>query len=283
MIDDENRRYLIKKKEEIITNCPLCHGKKPYCKCTYDFRVEINKATANIPIAYRDFTLNDLTHPQLTTQKKQIASFLETVGTSNQEDLLITGGPGLAKSAVACLILIKTLQLGKKAFYYPSLRSVMDVCLEDFRGESKSRSLEFFKTADTIVIDGLGYGFIRERSNGTDIVLEHLERRRLLNKHVVFVSSVPVEEIAGGERPLIDLIKPYIINFKGFNYVTEVLENVDEKKAKEVKKLSVRSIKRKGPEVKADGTPMSPYEIALKNQPAKKPTKKAKTKRRKRK
>lgn len=270
MIDDENKRYLLKKRFEIINECPLCHGTKPYCKCAYDFRVEINKASSNIPIAYRDFSLDKLTHPQLTQQKKDIEEFLTTVGTGEQRDLLITGGPGLAKSAVACLILIKLLQQNKKAYYFPSLRAVMDACLSNYRGESPTETFEKFEAAHTIVIDGLGYGFIRDRSNGTDIVLEHLERRRLLGKHVVFVSSVERCDLAGGERTLIDLLNPYVINFKGFNYISEVLEKVDKENAKRVTKLSTKSVaetkKQKINTVKEDNTFMSPYEIALKQQ-----------------
>ena len=271
MIDNENKLYLLRKKEEIITNCPLCHGTKPYCQCTYAFRVEINKATANIPIAYRDFNLSMLTHPQLQRQKAQIAEFLAKVGTKQQQDLLITGGPGLAKSAVACLILTRVLEQGKRAYYFPSLRAAIDACMKDFKAESDVSAYIPFKVASTIVIDGLGYGFIRERSNATDIVLDHLERRKILGKHVVFVSSVPVAELSGGEKTIIDLISPKVINFAGFNYVTEVLEKADTKKATAVKKLSAKATKesKKKEENKAfldeNGNPLSPYQISLLN------------------
>ena len=280
MLDDENKRYLIKKRDEIIKNCPICHGTVPYCKCTYEFRVEINKATSNIPIVYRDFTIDQLTHPQLYKQKQEVINFLQTVGTPAQRDLIITGGPGLAKSAVACLILIKLLQQNKKVYYFPSLRSVMDACLSEYKGDSENDIFSKFESAHTIVIDGLGYGFIRERSNGTDIVLEHLERRRLSGKHVVFVSSVSVDDLAGGERTFIDLLQPKVIDFKGFNYVKEVLEKVDTKKATAVKKVSVRNIRRKKDVLREDGTLMSPLELALKaKQSKKKPTTRKKGKR----
>lgn len=265
MIDNENRLYLLRKREEIITNCPLCHGTKPYCKCTYDFRVEIHKASANIPIAYRDFSLDKLTHPQLKVQKEQIAEFLTTVGTKEQTDLLITGGPGLAKSAVACVILSKVLQLGKRAYYFPSLRAAIDACMKDFRAEADASAYIPFKVADTIVIDGLGYGFIRERSNATDIILDHLERRKIMGKHVVFVSSVPVEELSGGEKTVIDLTRPRVINFKGFNYVKEVLEKATTKKTQPTKPATKTKKKAKNDFLDENGNPLSPYEISLLN------------------
>jgi DNA replication protein DnaC len=264
MIDNENKQYLLRKKEEIITNCPLCHGTKPYCKCAYDFRVEIHKASSNIPIAYRDFSLDQLTHPELQKQKVKIAEFLTKVGTKEQTDLLITGGPGLAKSAVACLILSQVLKQGKRAYYFPSLRAAIDACMKDFRAEVDASAYIPFKVADTIVIDGLGYGFIRERSNATDIVLDHLERRKILGKHVVFVSSVPVEELSGGEKTIIDLLSPTVINFKGFNYVKEVLEKADTNKATAAKKASTRSRKTINKAfLDENGNPLSPYEISL--------------------
>lgn len=265
MIDNENRLYLLRKREEIITNCPLCHGTKPYCKCTYDFRVEIHKASANIPIAYRDFSLDKLTHPQLKVQKEQIAEFLTTVGTKDQTDLLITGGPGLAKSAVACVILSKVLQLGKRAYYFPSLRAAIDACMKDFRAEADASAYIPFKVADTIVIDGLGYGFIRERSNATDIILDHLERRKIMGRHVVFVSSVPVEELSGGEKTVIDLTRPRVINFKGFNYVKEVLEKATTKKTQPTKPAKKTKKKATNDFLDENGNPLSPYEISLLN------------------
>lgn len=274
MIDNENKLYLIRKKEEIIKNCPICHGTKPYCKCTYDFRVEIHKASANIPIAYRDFSLDKLTHPQLQTQKAQIADFLQKTGTKDQTDLLITGGPGLAKSAVACLILTKVLQCGKRAYYYPSLRAAIDACMKDFKAEADMSAYIPFKVADTIVIDGLGYGFIRERSNATDIVLDHLERRKIMGKHVVFVSSVPVTELSGGEKTIIDLLNPKVINFKGFNYVTEVLDKVSKQQSNKTKTSVQKPKVIKQKFLDENGNPLSPYEISLLNEEKEKKGKK---------
>lgn len=238
VLDNENIRYLEAKKHQIIHNCPICHGTKPFCQCSYEFRVEIRKATANIPLAYREFTIDQLTHPQLVEQKKQIEKYLETVGTKEQRDLLITGGPGLAKSAVACCILTKLLRMGKQAYYFSSIRSVIDAVFKELRGNTSDADYKAIKNADTIVVDGFGYGYTKDTNNATDAVLEQLSRRCIFGKHIVIVSAVEQRELMGCEAEIVNSLRPVVIDFHGFNFVKEVIAKADAKKAQEVTKLS---------------------------------------------
>ena len=238
MLTNEDLTYLQQKRREIIENCPICHGTKAFCSCAYTFRLEIHKATAQIPIIYRDFTLDKLIHPQLQKQKKQLEEYMLTVGKPNQTDLLITGGPGLAKTAVACAILTKALSLGKQAFYIPSLRAASEALFADVYKQNESAMSRAVKNADTIVLDGLGYGFVKERNNLIDLLFEHLNRRKASNKHVVLISGVPERSLGGAEKDLIELVRPLIVDFAGFNFVTEVLEKADPQKAAKVKKSS---------------------------------------------
>lgn len=225
MLEKEDIIYLAQKKHDLVDNCPICHGTQPFCKCTYAFRLEINRASSRIPIEFRDFTLDKLTHPQLVKQKKEIETYLDNMTHGITPNLLLEGGPGLAKSAVACLILSKFLEKGDKVFYYPSLRSLGYALIEKMKDPtSMDPAIVALNQAKAIVIDGIGYGFIREQSNFMDMVSEYIDRRNLQKKVTIFVSGTRFAALGASEATVIRIAKPKIITFGGFNYVTEVLD-----------------------------------------------------------
>lgn len=225
MLEKEDIIYLAQKKHDLVDNCPLCHGTQPFCKCNYAFRLEINKASSQIPIEFRDFTLDKLTHPQLNKQKKAIQLYLDNLTKGVHPNLLLEGGPGLAKSAVACLILSKFLEKGEKVFYYPSLRSLGYTLINKMKdANSTDPAVVALSQAKAIVVDGVGYGFIREQSNVMDMIGEYVERRNLQKKVTIFVSGMSLSALGTSEATVVRIARPQIITFGGFNYVTEVLE-----------------------------------------------------------
>ena len=244
MLDNDNVKYLLKKREEIINNCPKCHGTKPFCECSYKFRLEIRKASANIPIMYRDFTLDKLTHPQLQTQKNEIARFVKNALDGHQTDLIISGATGLAKSSIGCYILTELLRIGKTGLYFPSIRSVMDFLASKLKDNTQEKDTNLC-AYDTIIIDGIGYGFIRERTQMFDYLLDQLHVRKTYNKHTILISGVPKQQLDGADKDLIQVFNPVEIALSGFDYVKEVIEAANPEKAKKIKKLSGLSERQK--------------------------------------
>ena len=259
MLEKEDLIYLAQKKHELIDNCPICHGTQPFCKCNYAFRIEINKASSRIPIEFRDFTMDKLTHPQLTKQKKEIQLYLDNVEKGVYSNLLLEGGPGLAKSAVACCILNKFLEKGEIVFYYPSLRSLSDALIAQMKdNNSMDSQVVALNHAKAIVIDGVGYGFIREKSNAMDMVCEYIERRNLQKKVTIMVSGVSHKSLGECEADIVNIARPKIITFGGFNYVTEVLD-----KAPKIRKTRVSKKKSENHEINIDKSPLERYNESI--------------------
>lgn len=252
MLDKQELEYLAVKRREIIDNCPECHGTKPFCNCAYRFRLEINKASANIPVEYRTFTMDKLTHPELQQQKKAVEKYIDSLKAGPYQNLLITGGKGLAKSACACAILTHALMLGKKAFYFSSLRGLMSALYKENKEPfSTDSDVVALKRSDVIVIDGFGYGFIRERSAMTELAMDYVNQRMLHKKHTIFVSGVPLAELGECEADIIKSTGAKTIDFKGFNFVEHVLAKVNPVKKVEVQPSPVELAKRAAEEAAA--------------------------------
>lgn len=225
MINKADIQYLERKRREIIDNCPVCHGKSPFCRCNYAFKDEIGKASAGIPIPYRDFTLAKLVHPQLVAQKRALETFLSEMDTRTYHSAIIAGGEGLGKTAVACAMLMKMISLREKCYYYPTLRSYIVAVMDASLGKNyEDPAVIAAKSATGIVIDGLGYGFPQEQNASTDMAYAKLVQRFNYGYPTFFVSGVPMQMLGPCEQMLVRAVHPIVFDFKGFNYVKEVLE-----------------------------------------------------------
>lgn len=231
MLTKQDHLYLEKKKKEIIDSCPICHGRKPFCSCSYSFQLEYAKIKAGIPEKYRDFKIDMLVHPQLTKQKADVENILKDISIGNfSYSVLISGTKGLAKSSVAACILCEALKAKKTAFYYQTVYDLKNCALKGWNKETKNDyDYIMLSEADIIAIDGLGLGTVL-KENAVQEVLDVLKRRMLLGKQVVFVSTVESKRLIGFEKDIVDIFSPKEIKFSGFDYVKNVLNKV--KKAK---------------------------------------------------
>lgn len=236
---NEDIIYIKKMRDKIVYNCPKCHGTQPFCSCSYDFRLEIRKASANIPIIYRSFRLDDLRHPQLTKQKEAVKRYMDNMCEYKQPDLLISGGRGLGKSSVAACLLDRAMRLSKTVYFFATVKQAVDASFRPNKSDDEELQADnkALRNADVIVIDGFGSGFIREMNSAFESLRSILEMRRLNNKRTIFVSSKSLKELDGAEKDLLNYINPAEIFFEGFDYKKEVLQDYPEKE-KQTKKAN---------------------------------------------
>lgn len=231
MINKQDRLYLEKRKRELIDSCPICKGRRAYCSCSYAFQFEFKKIKAAIPEQYRLFTIDDLVHPQLTKQKKELIEytklFSEDIAVPN---LIISGTKGLAKSSVAAWILMEAMKHKKTGYYFSTVTSVRDAITKAWDKDTKNdEDCVAASSADVIVVDGLGLG-VDVPANVANALAETLRSRAIFNKTTIFVSSVDSDHLTGYEYDIVHTSPIRDIKFSGFDYVKSVVNKAKAKK-----------------------------------------------------
>ena len=228
-----DRAYLIRRRVEIMDNCPLCHGRKPFCKCAYAFQFEYAKIRANIPIALRTFTLPDYTHPQLQKQKKAIMEYIDGFKTQVINDnLYLYGSKGTGKSAMAAWILEEAMRTRRTGYFFHTLYAAKEAATKLWdRIDRTADDCKALKTADVIVIDKIGEG-IGISGPAFEELREVLRARTESGKVTIFVGSTKTDNLVGNEKDLIEVCNCREIQFRGFDYKEEVLKEAEAKKGK---------------------------------------------------
>lgn len=220
---DEN--YLLEFRKNSVYTCPKCQGRNSSCECWRGLELEIKKVKAGIPIRYRNFKLEDITHPNLTKIKDRLISYSDNIQEHrrNGVSLYLHGSSGLAKTASACSILIKALSVGYEARYFDSPKACIDGIMSDWGSNSKTTQ-SHISGYDFIAIDNMGTGV-----SGT--AAQETLRRAIFERFnnmlpIIYISSFPKDELKDiTEIHMVDKFNQnlYELNFKGFDYVKNVL------------------------------------------------------------
>ncbi len=228
-LSNTDRTYLENYKKHVVYKCPKCKGKNSFCDCWRNFNYELSKATANIPIKYRRYTLADFTHPQLKKQKETVTNYINSIedmrfhGTS----LYLYGDKGTAKTMSAILILMAALQHIYKCRYFESFRACIEFLKEEWGDDLKEGTdtlKQVLSDYDFIVIDNVGSEVLPNNSTTTGLVKNLLIHRSNSLLPTIFVSPVAAEKLTdANERAIVEMFADGLhLNFKGFDYQKEI-------------------------------------------------------------
>lgn len=233
MLREIDRHYLEQYKEKYVMNCPICHGTFPGCTCWANFKLEIAKVSAGIPIKFRQFKLKQLTHPQLVKQKELIKNYIKNLNQNrgNGNSLYIYGTKGTAKSMCASIIIMNALKHNFKAYYFDSMKTISEMLKQDWHNDEETLS-NIITTYDFIVVDNLDLEDVPNQNVLATIKsLFYIRANNLLP--TIFVSSVPISKLALPlDGAIIEYFTPVLtdIYFNGFDYAEAVLKKVRGKK-----------------------------------------------------
>jgi DNA replication protein DnaC len=226
-----DRLYLEQRHTDIIKNCKKCHGRSSKCTCAFEYRVEINKITSGIPLKYREFSVDMLTHPQIRKPKQEFIQYLATVGTGNAQNLFIYGSSGMAKSSCACAVLTEALRKNKSAYYFMSPRIAVNALTTGIWDREQNKEYSALIQSDYIAIDNIG-AIKLDDNKATELFIETMQNRAASGRYTIFISDTELRFLPKTEQDIVTKCNPTQIRLVGFDYNVEVLEKVKAKKSK---------------------------------------------------
>jgi DNA replication protein DnaC len=168
MLSSVDLTYLQQRKQELVLSCTLCKGSGAYCSCQEKFALEIKMAQANIPIKYRQLTLDHVTAPAIKPAKDIIISYIEGLAENRKKGnglFLWSETKGTAKSTLACIILTEALRRGYSA-YFSDLDECIRLTTGSWGNNDKRRTLEkHILETDFLVLDDVGGKEVKTRSS----------------------------------------------------------------------------------------------------------------------
>lgn len=190
MLSERDRTYLLKLRKKIIDKCTKCSGQDHRCSCLDDYRLEFKKVKANIAPKFRNFTFDQITHPQTIEVRKRIKNYIDRLeeNIESGQGAFLYGSTGLAKTSIASIILMEGLKLGHSGYIL-----TLDQCIDLYAGgwkdeEQKRRYSELVLGVDILVIDEVG----NEARTNTNLVascFNDILRRRSSELQTTIITS----------------------------------------------------------------------------------------------
>lgn len=205
MLSPNDLAYLTRKREEIINNCPKCHGRTAFCECQYKFQFEYTKIRANIPIPMRDFQMTEITHPRLQTIKSYAGKFVDIykVGKQALPNLIISGGDERAIFGLATFILTEILRMKRSGYFFPSMFDAKTAAAKNWSPkEKKDIDCVALNTYDVIVLAGFGTG-TQNTSAAYEELREVVKTRGANGLLTIFVSRQSFSNLPESEKAII--------------------------------------------------------------------------------
>lgn len=226
MLTKVDEAYLNHYLEKNVKNCPICHSLNPSCVCWQNYKLEISKISANIPVKFRSFKLKQLTHPQLQKQKETIKQYIIGLQENrfNGKSLYIYGTKGTAKTMCASIIIMNALKQGFKAFYFNSMKNIVEMLKQDWNADTSKLST-ILTEYDYIAIDNIGVDPI-SNPNIVEAVSSLFSARANNLLPTIFVSPSSVSKIGSPlDASVIEIFKPVLqdLYFNGFDYQEEII------------------------------------------------------------
>lgn len=223
MLTERDRKNLLKLKKKIVEDCPKCHGTDYQCVCLDIFRLEFKKVKANIPLKYRSMTFDQITHPQTVEVRSRIADYIASLETQLEDGkgLYLYGSTGLAKTGIACIVLIEAIRK-QRSGYFLTLDALVDLYAGGWKDEKlKEQYQDVVLGTDILVIDEVG-NESKTNNNLVSMCFNDVLRRRFGNLQTTIITSnlffKKVKDVYGEEvySILNECTTPY--EFKGIDY-----------------------------------------------------------------
>lgn len=226
MLTEFEKTYLQHYLEKNVKTCPICQGQNPSCVCWKNYKLEIAKISANIPVKFRSFKLKQLTHPQLQKQKEIIKQYIIDLQENrfNGKSLYIYGTKGTAKTMCASIVIMNALKRGFRAYYFSSMKAIAEMLKQDWGNDSNT--LETILTEyDYIAIDNIGIDTITN-PNIIEAIKSIFTTRANNLLPIIFVSPSSVSKIGSPlDASVVEVFKPVLqdLYFNGFDYQEEII------------------------------------------------------------
>jgi DNA replication protein DnaC len=225
LISPADKNYLDNYKKSFVYTCE-CKGEDVNHKCWKNFRLELKKAKANIPIKYRNSDFSKIKHPQVQGAKEKVIKYCSNIKIARDEGfgLYLWGSTGLAKTTFGCLVLTEALKHGYTAQYYASLSHCVDSVIQAWKEEEQASF-----NIDFILIDNIGTEY-KPANRLAETTFDKVFRERSNNLlPIILTSNFSRKEIGsvyGGQ--LVSLFDEHLIDveFKGADYRTNVMKKV---------------------------------------------------------
>ncbi len=190
MLSERDKKYLLKLRKEVVEGCVRCRGVDHKCPCLDKFRLEFKKVKANVPLKYRNFAFDQITHPQTADVREKIAEYLSALPSHLEagKGLFLFGSTGLAKTGIACAALIEALRL-QRSGYFLTLDALVDLYAGGWKDEDKKiQYQELVLDTDVLVIDEVG-NEAKTNINLVSMCFNDVLRRRFNNLQTTIITS----------------------------------------------------------------------------------------------
>lgn len=190
MLTPRDKTFLLKLKEQIVSNCKKCRGQDFRCSCLDTFRLEFKKVKANIAPKYRSMTLDDITHPQTTAVRSRIREYIENMDEHLEKGtgVFLFGSTGLAKTGIASILLMEALKRRRTGYF-----TTLDQCVNLYAGGWKDEKIkeqyqDVILDTDVLVLDEVG-NEARTNTNLVGSCFNDVIRRRANNLQTTIITS----------------------------------------------------------------------------------------------
>jgi len=168
MLGENDRKYLQQVKQQIVFGCNVCHGSGVDCPCQELYAMEIRKAQAEIPIKYRNFTLETINSPVARPARDKVEKYIHSLAEKRKTGdglFLWSESKGTAKTAFGCILLLQALEKGYST-YFTTLGKCVDRTAEGWYDDVKKEEFkQHILETDFLLIDDIGGGEIKTRGN----------------------------------------------------------------------------------------------------------------------
>lgn len=232
MLKEIDKNYLESYKEKYVKQCPICKGTNPACSCWANFKLEISKVSAGIPIKFRHFKLKQMTHPQLTSQKEKIKDYIKNIAENREKgnSLYIYGNKGTAKSMCANIILMNAIKRGYRCFYFDGIKSIVEALKNDWAKEEDTIT-RIITEYDFIAVDNLDMEDIPNANVASAIKnLFYARANNLLP--TILVAPVAIAKLSlPVDRDIVEYFSSTLTDlyFNGFDYEEAVIKRARRK------------------------------------------------------
>lgn len=190
MLTQRDKKFLLKLREKIVSDCPRCRGMDFRCACIDLFRLEFKKVKANIAPKYRAITLEDITHPQTADVRAKIKEYIDAMDSHLEKGtgVFLYGSTGLAKTGIASIILIEALKRRRTGYF-----TTLDQCVNLYAGGWKDEKIkeqyqDLILDSDVLVLDEVG-NETRTNVNLVGSCFNDVVRRRANNLQTTVLTS----------------------------------------------------------------------------------------------
>lgn len=179
--------YIDQLRNDIILNCPICHGKNSQCSCYTKCEFEYQKYKANIPLRLINSIINPTDYSP--EQYLMLCSFIQ----NGSVGLYLERGSKGKRSALLAATLIKFIEFGRTCHYTDALTVAQTVNGKWFEDSQEYKTL---MNVDVLAVADVGDEHRTESKIVEDCFDNMLNQRLNSNKKTLISSSLSIEDFS---------------------------------------------------------------------------------------